>query len=138
MQAEIIKITDTHRIVVEIFLSMWYIYCTTERSDNMEDMVISVNTLPDTLHRRFRSSRVRVNEADGIVTLTPVGDIESDARVDNSNIQALKTNSQIQLEAFDTFISAMQSASDVSLTDDDFSELESNRANFENINNFVN
>lgn len=104
----------------------------------MEDMVISVNTLPDTLHRRFRSSRVRVNEADGIVTLTPVGDIESDARVDNSNIQALKTNSQIQLEAFDTFISAMQSASDVSLTDDDFSELESNRANFENINNFVN
>lgn len=40
----------------------------------MEDMVLSVNTLPEQLHRRFRSSRVRVHEENGIVTLTPISE----------------------------------------------------------------
>jgi len=40
----------------------------------MEDMVLSVNTLPEQLHRRFRSSRVRVHEENGVVTLTPIGE----------------------------------------------------------------
>jgi len=47
----------------------------------MEDMILSVSTLPEPLHRRFHSNRVRVHEKDGVVILTPVlesQDIESD------------------------------------------------------------
>jgi hypothetical protein len=35
-------------------------------------MILSVNTLPKSLNRRIRSSRVRVNEVDGVITLTPI------------------------------------------------------------------
>ena len=38
----------------------------------MEDMILSVKTLPESLYRRFRSDRVRVHEENGVVTLTPV------------------------------------------------------------------
>lgn len=38
----------------------------------MEEMILSVNTLPEPLHRRFRSERVRVHEENGVVILTPV------------------------------------------------------------------
>jgi virulence-associated protein VagC len=37
----------------------------------MEEM-ISVNTLPESLHRRIPSDKVRVHEKNGIITLTPV------------------------------------------------------------------
>ena len=40
------------------------------------------------------------------------------------------TNAQKQLEAFDKFVSAIRSIKDEPLTDDDFAELENNRANF--------
>lgn len=40
----------------------------------MDDMILSVNTLPEPLHRRFRSERVRVREENGSVILTPVAD----------------------------------------------------------------
>jgi virulence-associated protein VagC len=45
----------------------------------MEEM-ISVNTLPETLIRRFRSDRVRVHESNGVVTLTPVQESQEDSR----------------------------------------------------------
>ena len=38
----------------------------------MKDMIIKVNTLPETLHRRLRSERVRVREENGEIILTPV------------------------------------------------------------------
>jgi len=41
-----------------------------------------------------------------------------------------KTKSQRQLEAFDKFVSAVRSIGDESLTEEDFAELENNRANF--------
>jgi hypothetical protein len=41
-----------------------------------------------------------------------------------------KTKAQKQLEAFDKFVSAIRSIKDEPLTDDDFAELENNRANF--------
>lgn len=45
----------------------------------MEEM-ISVNTLPESLIRRFHSERVRVHEANGVVTLTPVQEPQEDSR----------------------------------------------------------
>ena len=44
----------------------------------MEDTIINVNTLPESLHNRFRSTRVRVREENGVVTLTPVNDTKKD------------------------------------------------------------
>ena len=41
-----------------------------------------------------------------------------------------KTKAQRQLEAFDKFVSAIESIDDESLTDEDFAELENNRASF--------
>ena len=38
----------------------------------MEDMIINVSTLPEQLHRLFRSERVRVRDDNGSVVLTPV------------------------------------------------------------------
>ena len=42
-----------------------------------------------------------------------------------------KTKAQRQLEAFDKFVSAVRSVGDEPLTDDDFAELENNRACFD-------
>jgi hypothetical protein len=41
-----------------------------------------------------------------------------------------KTKAQRQLEAFDRFVSAIGSIDDEPLSDEDFTELENNRANF--------
>ena len=41
-----------------------------------------------------------------------------------------KTKAQRQLEAFDRFVSAVESIDDEPLTDEDFAELENNRASF--------
>ena len=38
----------------------------------MEEMIISVNTLPEPLFRRIRSTRVRVREENGDLILTPI------------------------------------------------------------------
>ena len=45
----------------------------------MMDEILSVNTLPEPLHRRFRSDRVRVHEENGVVMLTPVQEPSKDA-----------------------------------------------------------
>ncbi|MDR2713403.1 MAG: hypothetical protein LBB91_09875 [Clostridiales bacterium] len=42
-----------------------------------------------------------------------------------------RTKAQRQLEAFDKFVSAISSVSDEPLTDEDFAELENNRASFD-------
>ena len=42
----------------------------------------------------------------------------------------LKTKAQLQLEAFDRFVSSIKSIDDEPLTDKDFAELENNRASF--------
>ena len=38
----------------------------------MENMILSVSTLPEALHRRIRSDRVRVHEENGTIVLTPI------------------------------------------------------------------
>ena len=38
----------------------------------MQDTILNVNTLPESLYRRFRSDRVRVREENGEVILAPI------------------------------------------------------------------
>ena len=38
----------------------------------MEDVIISVDILPEILHRRIRGEKVKVQEADGIISLIPL------------------------------------------------------------------
>lgn len=42
----------------------------------MEDSILNVNTLPESLHRRLRCDKVRVHEENGTVILTPITDIK--------------------------------------------------------------
>ena len=41
----------------------------------MVDTIINVKTLPETLRRRIRSSRVKITESNGTVILTPVDNV---------------------------------------------------------------
>jgi hypothetical protein len=52
----------------------------------MEDVIISVDILPEVLHRRIRSEKVKVQEADGIVSLIP---LESAENENNINFEEL-------------------------------------------------
>ena len=74
----------------------------------MDDMVISVNTLPEPLNRRIRCEKVRVREENGVITLTPID------------------NRMAQRAAFEEFFKAI-SETDEPFTDEDFTELENNR-----------
>lgn len=46
----------------------------------MDDMILNVSTLPEPLHRRFRSDRVRVHEENGVIMLTPVDAVEEQVK----------------------------------------------------------
>jgi hypothetical protein len=46
----------------------------------MNDMILSVNTLPEPLHRHIRSDRVRVHEEDGNIILMPLDNANEHAR----------------------------------------------------------
>ena len=43
----------------------------------MDEMILSVSTLPEPLHRRIRSPKVRVREENGEIILTPIFNIEA-------------------------------------------------------------
>ena len=59
----------------------------------VEDIIINVNTLPETLYRRIRGDRVRVREADGIISLIPVeAAVQSDTPLTDSLIGILKNS----------------------------------------------
>ena len=45
----------------------------------MDDMILSVSTLPEPLHRRIRSDKVRVHEDNGTIILTPVTKMDEPA-----------------------------------------------------------
>ena len=40
----------------------------------MTELVLSTNTLPEPLLRLIRTEKVKVNEADGVISLTPIAD----------------------------------------------------------------
>ena len=55
--------------------------------------------------------------------------VEVYVMITDRELQPTKARSQRQLEAFNRFVSAINAIDDEPLTDEDFSELENNRAN---------
>ena|GEM_PF-2882157 len=41
----------------------------------MDDLILSVNTLPYPLHRRIHSDKVRIHEENGIIMLMPISEL---------------------------------------------------------------
>ena len=56
--------------------------------------------------------------------------VEVFVMITDRELQPHKTKSQRQLDAFNKFVTAINSIADETLTDNDFSELESNHADF--------
>ena len=56
----------------------------------MDDMILSVNTLPYPLHQRIRSERVRVREENGVFVLMPMVNTEPTAKHGMSTEEALR------------------------------------------------
>jgi len=56
----------------------------------MDDMILSVNTLPYPLNKRIRSNRVRVREENGVFMLTPMVGAEPAVTQGMSTEEALK------------------------------------------------
>ena len=46
----------------------------------MDDMILSVNALPEMLHRRIRSDKVRVHEDNDLIILTPIYGMDEQAK----------------------------------------------------------
>ena len=57
-------------------------------------------------------------------------DVEAYVMLTGKKLFPAKTKAQQQLEAFEKFVSLIRSIEAESLTEDDFAELENNRANF--------
>ena len=57
-------------------------------------------------------------------------DVEVFVMITDRELQPHKTKPQRQLDAFNKFLTAVNSITDEALTDDDFLELENNRADF--------
>ena len=66
----------------------------------MEDTILSVSTLPEPLHRRFRSNRVRVHEENGVVTLTPVQESKKDAWEALKNMRSILADGRMSTEGY--------------------------------------
>ena len=56
----------------------------------MDDMILNVNTLPDILHHRIRSDKVRVREKDGVFVLIPIVNTEPTDKHSMSTEEALR------------------------------------------------
>lgn len=66
----------------------------------MEDTILSVSTLPEQLHRRFRSNRVRVHEENGVVTLTPVKETKKDAWEALKHMRSILSDGRMSTEGY--------------------------------------
>ena len=66
----------------------------------MEDTIINVNTLPETIHRRLLSKRVRVREENGIVLLIPIQDSSDDVWAAVEQLQEMFADSSISTERY--------------------------------------
>ena len=61
----------------------------------MNDLVLNTNTLPEPLFRLIRSEKVKVNEANGIVNLIPVLEINDDCP-----LRGLAADSKLTVDRF--------------------------------------
>ena len=66
----------------------------------MEDTIINVNTLPETIHRRLLSKRARVREENGIVLLIPIQDSGDDVWAAVEQLQEMFADSCISTERY--------------------------------------
>jgi len=71
----------------------------------MDEMILSVNTLPYPLHRRIHSDKVRVREENGVITLTPLQEPGQEPRQDDwenalARIQDMMADSKMSSEKF--------------------------------------
>ena len=57
--------------------------------------------------------------------------VEADVMITGKKCLSAKTKSQRKLDAFNKFVSAVESIDDEKLTNEDFDDLENNRANFD-------
>ena len=61
----------------------------------MTEMVINTCTLPESLFRIIRTKKVKVNESDGIVCLTPILEIKGDCP-----LRGLAADSKLTVDKF--------------------------------------
>ena len=61
----------------------------------MNEMVINARTLPETLFRLIRTDKVKVNEANGVIKLTPILDAVKDCP-----LRGLASDSNLTVEKF--------------------------------------
>ena len=66
----------------------------------MEDTIINVNTLPESICRRIRSKRVRVRENDGEIILTPIMDNDTNFWESLAHLQEIFSDGKISSEKF--------------------------------------
>ncbi|MCL2512308.1 MAG: hypothetical protein FWF08_00280 [Oscillospiraceae bacterium] len=55
----------------------------------MGEMILNVNTLPDHLFRYIRSDKIKFNEENGVITLTPVADVTERAMAAIDRLQGM-------------------------------------------------
>ena len=61
----------------------------------MTELVLNTNTLPEPLFRLIRSDKVKVNEENGIVSLTPILEIVGDCP-----LRGLAADSSLTVDSF--------------------------------------
>ena len=66
----------------------------------MTDMVISVKTLPEQLHRRIHSDRVRFHENNGVITLTPIKEPEIDIWKGLDELRAILSDGRMSTQKY--------------------------------------
>jgi len=68
----------------------------------MIDMIISVKTLQEQLHRRIHSERVRFYENNGVITLTPIEEPEIDFWEGLDELWAIFSDGRMSTEKYVT------------------------------------
>ena len=59
--------------------------------EQIEDVIINANILPEILYRRIRSDKVRICEADGVVSLIPIDSpVQSETPISDGLLGILK------------------------------------------------
>ena len=61
----------------------------------MAEIVISTNALPEQLFRMIQTDKVKINETNGIISLTPITEIQSDCP-----LRGLAADSNLTVDKF--------------------------------------
>jgi len=61
----------------------------------MTEMVLNAKTLPEPLFRLIRTDRVKVNESDGVISLTPIAETKK-----GCPLRGIATDSNLTVDKF--------------------------------------